>query len=366
MKRLLCIVDSMNTGGAETFLMKLYRALDRNQYQMDFIVSANGFYDEEIIKMGGKIFSIPMRTKHFFCAMKSIKNIVKQYNYSHILKLGSTPIVVFDLIAAKLGGAKRLAVRSCNADAEENLLYRIANIILKPIFLNLTDVKIAPSDLAAEFTFGKKAVEEGHVFFLHNAIDLDLFKYDENIRSKYISDFNTYGKCVYGHIGRFSNQKNHSFLIDVFKEICNYDSNSILLLVGTGELENEIKNKVKQLQLDDKVIFLGVRKDIPQLLSLMDVFVFPSLYEGMPNTVVEAQATGLHCIVSDTITKQANFTGLVKYLSLSNSVLDWAHECLVAEKNRIDTHDLFVENRYTINNVVLDFVNCIYGGETGE
>lgn len=366
MERLLCIVDSMNTGGAETFLMKLYRALDKVHYQMDFIVSDHGYYDDEIVSMGGRVHLIPMRTKNFIGAMNSIKCIVKHNKYTHVLKLGSTPIVVFDLLAAKAGGAKILAVRSCNAYAEESLIYRLANIIFRPLFLRLTDVMIAPSDLAAEFTFGKKSVDKGKVHFLHNAIDLEIYKYDENIRGQYIEEFNTAGKCVYGHIGRFSSQKNHAFLIDVFKEICINQPNSILLLVGSGELETEIRMKVKNLNLEDKVLFLGVRKDIPQLLSLMDVFVFPSLYEGMPNTVVEAQATGLHCIISDSITKQANFTGLVKYVSLTENAKKWASECINSKKDRINTHDIFVKNRYIINDVVVDFINCIYGGDNNE
>ena len=220
--------------------------------------------------------------------------------------------------------------------------------------------------LAPPRAFGKSSVINGEVVFLHNAIDLDVYKYGSKARVEYINEFNTYGKRVYGHIGRFSNQKNHAFLIDIFKEICIEQPNSILLLIGSGELEPEIRNKVNNLHLKDKVIFLGVRKDIPQLLSLMDVFIFPSLYEGMPNTVIEAQATGLHCIISSTITQQANFTGLVKYVSLSNSASVWARECIDVNIDRVDTHDVFVNNRYTINDVVNDFINCIFDGEISE
>ena len=360
MKRLLCIVDSMNTGGAETFLMKLYRALDKNKYQMDFIVSGDGFYDDEIRKLGGKVFKIPMRTKSLFGAMNAIRKTVKQNKYNCVMKLGSTPIVALDLLAAKIGGATNLIVRSCNANAEEGTIYKIANVILRPLFNYLVDIKIAPSDLAAEFTFGKKAVQKNQVFFLHNAIDLNVFKYDLDGKNRLIKELNLQGKRIYGHIGRFSNQKNHRFLIDIFEKIYLQQPDSVLILIGQGELEDDIKKIVKQKHLENAIIFLGVRKDIPQILSLMDVFIFPSFYEGMPNTIIEAQATGLNCVISDTITKQAKLTDLLTYMSLEKGATEWAKVCLsINVEKREDTHEQFIKQRYTINDVVYDFTNIV-------
>lgn len=362
MKRILCIVDAMNTGGAETFLMKLYRALDKSSYQMDFIASDKGFYDKEIACLGGRVFLIPMRTKDFIGAMNGIRKIVHRGKYQCVLKLGSTPIVALDLLAAKIGGAKILAVRSCNAYAEDNCLYRLLNGLLRPLFNCLTDVRIAPSDLAGEFTFGQKAVEKGDVFFLHNAIDLKQFTYDEEKRHELKLSLNIQGKKVFGHIGRFSNQKNHDFLIEIFDRIHLREANSVLVLVGTGSLESAIRQKVKEKGLDDAVLFLGIRDDIPKLLSMMDVFVFPSFYEGMPNTVIEAQATGLRCVVSDTITKQADITGLVTYMSLQDSAASWAEQCIKASDSaRVDTHELFMKNRYAIDDVAKDFTSILFG-----
>lgn len=362
MERLLCIVDSMNTGGAETFLMKLYRALDRTKYQMDFIVSDMGYYDEEIHALGGYIYYIPLRSKHPIGAFNGIKKAVSKGNYKTVLKLGSTPIVAIDLIAAKRGGAINLGVRSCNSFAEETALYKVINAICKPIFNRIVNLKIAPSDLAACFTFGEESYHNNEVKILHNAVDLNFYKYSSNKRNLIrnelgLSDQNV----IYGHIGRFSKQKNHKYLIDVFKYIHDNNPYAKLVLVGVGELKSEIENMVKTYNLSEDVFFLGVRNNIPDLLSAFDLFVFPSFFEGMPNTVVEAQATGLPCVVSDSITRQANITGLVTYLPINIAPEKWAIECINTKKTRINTTNYFLENGYNIETIVGEFVQIVFG-----
>ena len=166
-----------------------------------------------------------------------------------------------------------------------------------------------------------------------------------------------------GHIGRFMKQKNHEFLIDIFSEIHKCDKITCLVLVGNGELQEQIKDRVKEKGLQDCVIFAGVRADIPQLLSAMDVFLFPSLYEGMPNTVIEAQATGLPCVISDSITREADITGTVQYVSLNESDSVWAEKVLEITNSGIKRHDMtecFKKNRYDIESVTEDFVKLIF------
>lgn len=360
MKRLLCIVDSMNVGGAETFLMKIFRTLDKNKYIMDFIVSDDGFYDSEIKECSGKVYKIPMRTKNLIKAMLDIKKIVKDNNYKIVLKLSSTPIATLDLLAAKFGGAKLLAVRSCNAYAEENIFYKILNTLLKPLFYKIVDIKIAPSELAGEFTFGKKAMKNNEVILLNNAIDLEIFKYDINFKQELMREFGIEGKTIYGHIGRFSKQKNHKFLIEIFENIYAKDRESVLLLVGEGELKEKIFEEVKRKKLEKNVIFAGIRTDIPKVLSLIDIFIFPSFYEGMPNTVIEAQAVGVNCIISDTITKRANITGLVRYLPLNLGAENWALECLKTEKNHKETEEAFIKAGYNIDYIKKVFINLFF------
>lgn len=364
MKRLLCLVSNMNAGGAETFLMKIYRNIDRNMYQMDFCVNVidKCFYEDEIKNMGGILYRIPSRTSNYKEHNKQLKSIIEENNYNYILVVSSSSTSFLDLKVAKKAGAKVRAIRSSNSQGAKGVR-KIIHFTGKLLFSKYATIMLAPSDLAAEYLFGKKAIKNGQVEFLHNAVDLDYFKFDYSsrgrIRDNYEIDDNT---LLIGHIGRFYKQKNHMFLIDVFYEIQKQKPDSVLFLVGSGDLECVIKEKVKTLNIEDKVLFLGTRSDIPALLSAMDVFVFPSFYEGMPNTVIEAQATGLPCIISDTITKEANITDKTKFLSLDSSATYWARKVLDCNISKIDrnTHNAFFEQRYDIDSCTDQFVRSIF------
>ena len=364
MKRVLCIVSAMNAGGAETFLMKLYRNLDKSKYQMDFCVNTNeNFFSNEISKLGGRIYVIPVKSKYPIKSFTSLMNLVKKKKYRCVMRVNEHSLATIDLVAAKLGGAKRLIMRSSNASSGSKV-----SIMLHKLFFFLPrmipNVKIAPSTEAAEYTFGKGCVSRKKVELLHNGLDLEYYRYDQQKRKKLRNELNIADKMVIGHIGRFSAQKNHLFLIDVFEIIYRKRENAVLLLVGDGELKKQVEECVKKKGISDRVLFLGVRSDIPDILSAMDVFVFPSLYEGMPNTVIEAQATGLQCIVSDSITSEANITGLVTYISLHNNKTTWA-KCIIEKYDHQLTREqnLKMQEEYSINVVTKRFQNLIFGDE---
>ena len=357
MKRILCILSSLDAGGAETFLMKLYRALPQAEYQFDFIVSVdNGCYTREVQDRGGRIYKIPQRTKDFVGAFRGILSVVRENHYDVVLKLGENPLAVTDLIAAKRGGARVLALRSCNAPTGISGSSRCLYSLLRPLLNRVTTVKIAPSELAAEFMFGKRA----DVHLLHNGVDLRTFYYDEEGRQRIRNEFALKDRLVVGHVGRFHKQKNHSYLLEIFQQIRQQRPDAVLLLVGIGELEQPVRLQARELGLEDAVIFAGQRFDIPQLLSAMDVFVFPSLHEGMPNTVIEAQATGLPCVIADTITPEADLTGLVTYLPLTESRQIWAQTALSAvTPERRNTHGDFVAQGYDIDSVAQELVKLL-------
>ena len=360
-KRLLCIVGSMDAGGAETFLMKLYRGLDRTQYQMDFAVSADGIYDKEIQELGGKLHRIPLHSQHPWQSFWAIRKIVSQNRYESVLKLGNSPICVLDVIPAKMGGAKICAVRSCNALVNLSFKRRVLDFIFRPILNKTAKVKLAPSDLAAIYTFGARRFQRGEVCVLNNGVDLNVFHFDSSARAAIRDEFSLQDKLVVGHVGRLSRQKNHKFLLPVFAQIKKTRSDAKLLLVGTGELEHEIRAQAAELGIFDDIIFAGVRSDVPAMLSAMDVFVFPSFYEGMPNTVIEAQATGLPCVVADTITRQANIADLVRYLPLTEAVETWADLAVaVSQMSRRDTKEDFLNAKYDIDSVRDLFVERLY------
>lgn len=363
MKRLLCVVGSMNVGGAETFLMKVMRQIDRSKYQMDFVVTSNdrGFYEDEIAALGGKIYRTDLHTKHPVRSYRQLQKIVKENQYKCVFKLSNSPLGVTDLWAAKSGGAERIGVRSCIAKVNESKKSKLINALFRPSFNRITSCKIAPSKLAAEYTFGAKQVNKGQVHILHNGVDTDIFHYDADGRRKIREEFGLADKTVIGHIGRFSKQKNHSFLLRVFAEICKKDSTAVLLLVGGGELVGAVRQQAEVLKLTDRIIYAGIRSDIPQILSTMDVFVLPSLYEGMPNAIIEAQATGLPCVIADTVTREANITGLVEYLPLEDEN-KWAYKALEAAKtDRYDTKDDLIKNGYEIKTVAQKFAELLIG-----
>lgn len=356
MKRLLCIVGGMNAGGAETFLMKVYRALDKSQYQMDFAVAIKdkGFYDDEILSMGGKIFHITPKSEGFLKNFFDIRRIVKENQYGSVLRTSQHSLSAMELLAARLGGAKKMIFRSSNSNtATENyvslLLHRTC-MFMPRYFAN---VRIAPSVEAANFMYGKNSVEKGVAEIVPNGINLDYYKYDETSRQKIREEFDLKDSFVVGHVGRFNQQKNHEFLIRVFFELQKEKSNARLLLIGMGELESKIRNLCETLDICDKVIFAGIRSDLPALYSAMDVFVFPSLYEGMPNAVIEAQACGLPCVVSDLVTRDVSICDGTTFMSLKDSYNSWIERIKLSKKDSPSlVSQCFISRGYDISQSV--------------
>lgn len=367
MKRLLCIVGGMDAGGAETFLMKIYRKLDKKYYQMDFYVLKDnaGFYDQEIIELGGKIFHGTAKSQGFFKYVHTLKKTVQENHYNYVLRMSQNSLSALDLTIAKNAGAKRVTFRSTNSHVYGGKSEHIIHCLFRPIANKIIDVKIAPSKEAAVFMFGKKNVRKDNVSILNNSLDLDVYRFRPEKRDCIRQELGVEEKLVIGHIGRFNKQKNHNFLIKIFKEILKKHKNSTLLLLGSGECEKEIKDTICRDGLNEKVLFLGVKHNTPDYYSAMDFFVFPSLYEGMPNTVIEAQACGLPCLVSDTITKDVQITNNLQFASLSRDASFWADHILknyFAEYKR-DIKDIkpwFQAKGFVIENAVAEFTKIVF------
>lgn len=355
----------MDAGGAETFLMKLFRQLDTSKFMMDFCVTVDRrcFYDDEIERRGGKIYHITPKSSNVKAFKKQLFDVVKNNGYENVLRITSNSMGFMDLKIAKKAGAKNCAARSSNSSDGGSFKALAAHRIGRVLYTRYVDVKFAPSTPAAEYTFGKKACEKGEVTLLPNAIDLNVFRFDSEGRNAVRKEFGiAEDTAVMGHIGRFTKQKNHAFLIDVFEKFHKNTPNSVLMLTGKGELEDGIKNTLAEKGLSDSVIFTGIRPDVPQLLSAMDVFVFPSFYEGMPNTVIEAQAAGLPCVVADTVTKEAALTPLVSFKKLSDTPDDWARAAAEAiGKERPDTRSELAAAGYDITVSAQKFAGLVFG-----
>lgn len=353
--RILVIINTIDAGGAETFVMKVFRCLYK-EYTFDFLINKkdSDFYLKEIKELGGRVYYGISKSQNIFKSMRFTYKTVRQGKYTKVFCIAVHPLGFLDLFAARLGGVKLCLTRSTNSSAGGKASHFLAKFC-RPFMRVFTDVMLAPSREAGVWLFGGKAVEQGKVKIINNGLQTELYKFDEEKRVKKRKNLGLKETdFVVGHVGRFNRQKNHEKLIDVFNEIQKERIDSKLILVGDGELRVSIENKVNCLNIQDKVLFLGIRDDIPELLMAMDVFVFPSLYEGMPNAVIEAQATGLPCIVSDTISRNVKITHCIDSVNLNASESFWnikIEEIISTNSNedRKDTLSEIIEAGYSID-----------------
>ncbi|MEK6263425.1 MAG: glycosyltransferase family 1 protein [Clostridium sp.] len=315
--RVLHIVGTMNRGGQETFLMNVYRAIDRERIQFDFIVHSqeHGDYEDEIEGLGGRIFRVTRKEKSILRNFYDIKRVVKDNQYKIVQRHSNNSFVVWDLLASKLGGAKMLIAHSHSSNSQSPITHKICRPILKLIATH----RYACSSKAGKWLYG-----EADFKIINNGIASTEYIYSPESCKEVRQELDLENKFVIGHVGRLTKAKNHLFLLDIFSIIRKTVENAVLILVGDGELREEIEKKISELELQDSVKLLGVRSDVPRLLQAMDVFLFPSLYEGLPVSVVEAQASGLPCVISDTITDEVVLTNLVSRCSLGDSAEQWA------------------------------------------
>ena len=327
--RIAQIMGKWVGGGVESVIMNYYRHIDRNKIQFDFICdddSTNIPY-EEIEKLGGRVILIPPYQK-VFKYHKELKKILKEGNYkivhSHINTLS-----VFSLWAAK---SAKVPVRIAHSHSTTNKKEKKKNLLkqlFKPFSKLFATDYFCCSELSGRWLFGNKTYDKGKVFLLNNAIDLNKFKYDSKLGMKKRKELKiNKDTLVIGHIGRFVEQKNHRFLIDIFNEIHKKEKDSILLLAGQGPLIDEIKKKVEDLNLNNSVRFLGQRNDANELYQVFDVFLLPSLYEGLPVVGVEAQSSGNLCYLSNDMTKETKVMDSTKFMSIDQSAEEWCNNIL--------------------------------------
>lgn len=292
--------------GVESVIMNYYRHLDHSKVQFDFICDEDSTripYDE-IKKLGGRVFLVP-KYQNLPKYLKALEKLFKENQY-RIVHANLSTLSVFPLyVAKKVGVPIRIAHSHSTSNPKEWKRNLIKNI-LRPFSKHYATDYFACSEVAGRYLFGNKAFDQGEVKIIHNAIDVEKFKFDEVARKKLRKEFGIMDSTiVIGHVGRFVQTKNHTFLVDVFKKYHERNPDSKLLLIGIGPLENQIKDKIRKLDLVESVIFLGQRDDINKLYSVMDIFCLPSLYEGLPVVGVESQATGLPIIFSNGVSHEA-------------------------------------------------------------
>ncbi len=354
--RVLHVLGNTNLGGAESRIMDLYRHTDRNRVQFDFLVHSGeeGFYEKEIRELGGRIFRVPrFRIYNYFSYRKALKEFFQEHHEFALVQGHMTSTAAIYLPIAKKAGVKKTAAHARSAGVDKGLK-GIMTRFLRRNLADKADYLFTCSELAGISVYGEKAVREGKTIFIPNAIDCVGFTFDPEKRKKMREELGLTDALIIGHVGRFHYAKNHEYLLRVFAELCRMsagaggstaetgaDQNYHLILLGEGPLMEDTRKLAEELDVADRVHFLGNHKNIADYYQTMDYFVYPSRYEGMPGTIVEAQASGLPCLMSDTICREVIATELVDTMSIEKEPKVWAEEL----QRRIDALVSKQENR---------------------
>jgi len=325
--RVLQIGMYNNLGGIETFLMNYYRNINKNDIQFDFInMYDNICFQEEIIELGAHVYNIANVKKNPVEYCVELYKLVKKNKYRivHIHMLSAANAV--PIIICKLLNVKSIIVHSHNSNISKGFIKKVLNKLNKKIVLSFANEFAACSKKAGEWFFGYNVKFR----IIKNAINIEKFKYNEQSRLKTRMKYGIDDKFVIGHVGRFVEQKNHEFLIDIFYNLLKEKRNSILILIGNGPLKSNIEKKIQEYCIQDKVIFMEVSNDdISMLYQAMDVFVLPSKFEGLPMVGVEAQACGLPCIFSDEITKEIKILSETIFLKIGKeNMKNWVRNII--------------------------------------
>lgn len=352
MLRILHSVSNMDRAGIETMLMNYYRHIDRSKIQFDFLCNKkkNGAYDEEIKSMGGRIFHSPgLNPVKFFKYDKYMRNLLSDNSEIVAVHSHNGELAFQSLRAAQKYGIKARICHAHNTRMELDFK-RPLKMLYKTRLKKVANYYWGCGMDAAKFYFGDRIVDNNNFRIIHNAIDTNTFKYDEKRRQAVRRDMGLTGKYVIGNVGRFAKQKNHAFILEVFKAVVDECDNAVLLLIGDGKLEKKIKRKAASLGIADRTIFMGNIENVSYMYQAMDAFLLPSLFEGLPVVGVEAQCAGLKCFFSDAVTQEIAITENARFLNLKDGAAKWAGEILKAKKYfRKDMSEKIIEAGYSID-----------------
>ena len=312
--RILHVVSELNQGGIENFIMNIYRKIDKTKIQFDFIVhhKSKGVFEDEIESLGGNVYHFSvLDDKNIFRYKKALKIFFKNHKEYNIIHGHLASLGVIYLGAAKNADIKNRIAHSHGTSAPKSFKGFVKSIMFKQFAKNAT-IKFACSTEAGKYMFKNSS----DFTFIPNAIDFSRFYFNCDIRNNIRKELNIGKAYVIGHVGRFTVEKNHSFIIDCFREIKKVKKDAKLLLVGDGPLKRTIEEKVVNSGLKDDVIFTGNVKDVQNMYNAMDIFILPSLFEGLPVTGVEAQICGLPSIFSSNVTKEVTISSLTDFLDI--------------------------------------------------
>lgn len=355
--RVLQVVGRMDRGGIETMIMNLYRNIDRSKVQFDFLChfGREAAYNDEIRAMGGRIYEMPaLRDEHnvffwrFFLYLWALNKFFREHREYKIVHGHMTHTAALYLPVAKKYGVTCRIVHSHSTHSKSGLLGILTDFLHKFATIDATHF-FACTEATKKWFFSDEIINSGEIYLLANAIDAKRFRFDPDTRFRMRREFGIEENVVVGCVGRFRQEKNQGFMLDVLKSMLEIEPNTMLLFAGDGPYEEKVKNKANEQGLQEHIIFLGMRSDVQDVMQAMDVFVLPSLWEGMPLVGIEAQASGLHCVVSDGVSKELDVLEMVDWLPLSAGSKAWAEALLcAANSERRDTYEQLCSAGYDI------------------
>lgn len=345
MIRVLQVVNNMHRAGLETMLMNYYRHMDREKIQFDFLTHRpeKDDYDDEIESLGGKVYHAPrLYPQNYPAYFKYMEQFFKEHPEYQIIHSHIDAMSYLPLKAAKKAGVPIRIAHSHNTSIDRDFK-RPLKLYFRSRITSVANYYCACGQEAGQFLFPGKDYE-----IIPNAIEIESFLYNENIRYSKRKELGLSDELVIGHVGRISYQKNHKFLVEIFAELLKKKENAILLLIGVGEKEEEVRKQVEDLHISNKVKFLGNRSDVNELYQAMDAFVLPSFFEGIPVVGVEAQFAGLPCVFSDKVPKEVEFNSQCHFLGLDSPVEKWVNK-IINVSNSIERNNVISNSRYDIN-----------------
>lgn len=302
--------------GITNVIFNLMCSMDKTDISFDLLCEniPDHEYYKKMNEIGGNIYTIDRNLKKPFSYIKNVSDLIKQNGYDIVHAHGNSSSLIFEMLAAQMAGCKVRISHSHNTTCSSKIL----NKLLKPFFINTCTCRLACGQDAGKWMFGNRPFT-----VINNGIDTKKFRFQNNYREEVREIYKIPNNAlVIGHVGVFNQQKNHDYLIDIFNAYSKKRENVFLMLVGEGSLKKDIEEKVNRLGLEQKVVFVGGSNKVEKYLAAIDVIVMPSLYEGLPLSLIEAQANGLPCIISDVITKEVDKTGLIYYASI-NTLEEW-------------------------------------------
>ena len=363
MKRVLQIVDSMGYGGIQSFIMNVYRLIDREEIQFDFLLhhKPSNSYDDEILKMGGKIFYLPSRSEGVLKNRKALNEFFKNHKeYNVVHEHESSLSYIEPLVIAKNHGVQVRIMHSHNTKMTQNIMHNMLHNLHSINIDKVATNYLACGELAGQWMYGKSKVKD-KFYVLYNGISLKDYAYDAELRKSMRKELGIHNEIVIGHAGRFTKVKNQKFLLEIFKEFHNKYENSFLVLAGDGDLFEKMQEYAKELNISEYVKFLGMRNDIKRVIQAMDVMVLPSLHEGFPVIAIEAQANGLPVYLSDTITTEAVIKENVHIVKLDLTAKEWAQN-ISSDLRRIPDNHILYNKGFDVNDVIKKLTNLYING----